>query len=433
MVMSMSHTKKNLFFYSLGIIFSSILLTGCSSGNKEISKLNSETIHSQQISPKQDIKASQIIEKRPHPTNIGNSAEHTETIKIGLVTSESGPLCPWGIECKKGVKLAIDSINNKGGIKGKKIELLIEDSASKASQAATAAEKLIAKGAIGILGEQSSGNSAQIAHVAYAKGIPHIMMTATQQDIVNIGSNIFRTCYSDDYQGNVMAKFSFEELQLRRVALFTDRKLPYSVGLSKGFKKKFEELGGIIVDEQFYESGQTQFSSQLTNLKAKHPEGLFIAGYYQEVGPIVRQAASLGMKVHKLGGDGWDSSEILTSGGKAVVGAYHSNHYLLTEKRKVIVDFVKKWKETYSDNPKTFCAGLSYDSALLMIEGLRKSTTLNSDALIKAIAEIENLECVTGTISFKNSEGNAQKRALVVKISEKGRIFQKSYEHKDII
>ena len=407
------------------IILSSILLFGCN--NNSSPSANSTTAKIRRLQ-----KGGVTLQLRPEPLAKGNSAENTSTIKIGLVTSESGPLSPWGIECKKGVQLAVNHLNKLGGIKGKKIELLIEDSASKAEQAKTAAEKLIAEGVVGIIGEIGSGKSAQVAHATFNKGIPQVIMAASQEELTTIGANIFRTCYTNDYQGPIMAKFAYDDLQLRKVALFTDKKLPYSVTLCNAFRKKFEELGGEIVDEQFYESGQTQFTPQLTNVKSKNPEALFIAGYYLEVGPILRQAVALGMKVHKLGGDGWDNDEILTSGGKAVLGSYHSMHFHHSEKRKAVKDFLKLWEQEYGGIPRTFCAALAYDSALIMIEGLKKADKLTSPEITKAISKIEALNCATGKITFKGCSGNAKKRALVVAITEQGRIIQKKYQHSDI-
>ena len=399
-----------------------VFLAGCKSSSPDNSVKKLEQL---QKNPMQG--------KRPTPTEIGNSAENTKTIKIGLIAPESGPLSPWGIEIYRGAKMAVESFNKNNSIRGKKIELLVGDSASRPDQGKTAAEKHIANGAIGLVGDLSSGITAAIAQSAFEKGIPLLTVGGTNPAITDIGSNIYRICYTDDIQGPVMAKFAYEELNVRKAAIFTDRKEPYSVGLSKGFRKKFEELGGEIIDEQFYEAGQTQFNAQLTNLKMKHPEALYLCGYYPEVGPIARQAANFKIKAHCLGGDGWDTDDILTSGGKAILGGFHTTHYNIFEKRPVINNFINKWKETYGYHPKTVPSALTYDAFKLLIDCLQRCKKLDSQSLTKALEETENFDGVTGNIGFKNMNGNPRKGAVVVKVTPSGRILQKSYSYDSII
>ena len=352
-----------------------------------------------------------------------------DVIKIGLVASQNGDLRPWGDDSIKGVRLAEEEINAAGGINGKKIQILVGDSASTPEGGKTATEKLLADGCVGLLGEVASGITIQMANVAFEKGVPIVAVGATKTDLTEKGNNVFRVCYTDDFQGPVMARFAYEDLGLRNMGIMTDNKQPYSKGLSDSFRKKFEELGGKIVDEQFYESGQTQFTGQLTNMKAKNPDGIFMSGYFVEVGPMARQIRDVGMTDAKLlGGDGWDSTELTSGGGSAIVGGYFCNHYNNQEPREEVQNFLTKWKAKYGGEPGTTMGALGYDAAMLMFDALKRSTELNSKALIAAIEDTTDFKGVSGGISLKGMRGNPAKRALVVEVQPTGQVFKKAFE-----
>lgn len=356
-----------------------------------------------------------------------------DTIKIGLVASINGALKPWGVDSQSGAQLAADEINAAGGINGKKIELMVEDSNSMPEQGKTAAERLIAKGAVAIVGEVASGITAQIANAAMEKKIPVVAVGATKTDLPGIGEHVYRVCYTDDLQGPVMATFAYEELGLRRVALVTDNKQPYSQYLSKTFRDSFAKQGGTIVDEQFYESGNTQFSGLLTNLKSKNPDGLFLSGYFTEVGPLVRQAKEAGINAKFLGGDGWDSAEILTSGGDAILGSYFCNHYNNQEDRPVVKEFLEKYKAKFGGVPGTTMGALGYDAIALTADALKRASDPNSpDAVREAIANTTGFQGVSGEITLKGMGGNPPKRALVVELTKQGQVFSKAYEVEDV-
>ncbi len=367
---------------------------------------------------------------RPLPTSEGNK-QTGDTIKIGLVASQNGELRPWGEDSIKGAQLAVTEINDAGGINGKKVELLIADSASKPEQGKSAAEKLIADGSIGLLGEVASGITLQMANSAFDKGVPVLAIGATRTDVTEKG-NVFRVCYTDDFQGPVMAKFAYEDLGLRKVGLMTDKAQPYSTGLSDSFRKKFTELGGEIVGEEFYESKQTQFQGQLTNLKGKNPDGLFMSGYFTEVGAIARQANEAGLKVKMLGGDGWDSTELQTTGGDAILGGYFCNHYNNDEQRPEVQEFLKRWDAKNGGKPGTTMGALAYDAAMLMMDGLKRASAMDSKSLITALDDTVDFKGVSGMITLKGMGGSPKKRALVVEVTATGQKFAKAFEPADL-
>jgi len=367
----------------------------------------------------------------PSPTT---TASGGTPIIVGLVASENGDLAPWGKDEINGAQLALDDFNAAGGIPGHTVQMEIQDSGSKPEQGKSAAEKLIADGALALVGEVSSGITAQIVTAAQDKQIPVIAVGATRTDLTQGHSNVFRVCYTDAFQGPVMAVFAYNELGLRKVGIVTDEKQPYSKGLSASFRAAFIKLGGQIVDEQFYESGQTQFGGQVTALKSKAPDGLFMSGYFTEVGQIARQAHDAGLVVPMFGGDGWDSQQILQYGGDAIVGSYFCNHYNNKETRKEVQDFLAKWKAKYPDEPEpgTTMGALGYDAMLLTLDALKKDPTLDSKGLTAAIEDTVNFPGVSGNITLKGMHGNPTKRAIVVKLTKDGQIFAKAYEVADV-
>jgi len=338
--------------------------------------------------------------------------------KIGLVASLNGAQKPWGDDNRKGAELAAEEFVANGGVgDGKGINLMVEDDASMPEQGGSATEKLISEGAIAINGEVASGITQQMEVVAEPKGVPVIAVGATRTDLTAGHSNIFRVCYTDAFQGPVMAKFAYDKLNLRRIALITDEKQPYSVGLSDAFRAYFIKLGGTIVDEEKYETGWTDFRSLLTNVKAKNPDGLFMSGYFPETGPLARQAKEVGLDVKMLGGDGWDSSQILTSGGDAIVGQFFCNHYNNQETRPEVQDFLKKWKAKYGGTPGTTMGALGYDAMALTLDALKRAKTKDPKGIIAALADTVGFKGVSGVITLKGMHGNPPKRAIVVTLT----------------
>jgi branched-chain amino acid transport system substrate-binding protein len=363
-------------------------------------------------------------------TKDGSGAGEKGSIPLGLVASQNGELKPWGEDSVKGANLAVEEFNAAGGVNGQKVNLVIADSASKPEIGKSAAEKLISTDkVIGLLGEVASGITAQMGQVATEKGIPLIAVGATKTTLTEGKPNIFRVCYTDAFQGPVMAKFAYEQLKLRNVALITDKKQPYSTGLSDSFRQFFIKLGGKIVDEEFYETGQTQFQGQLTNLKDKKPDGLFMSGYFNETGPLARQAKEAGLDAKMLGGDGWDSSEILQTGGDAILGSFFCNHYNNKEDRPEVKEFLAKWAKKYDGSvPATTMGALAYDATALMCDALKRAKTKDPKGLQDAIEDTVGFKGVSGVITLKGKHGNPPKRALVVQLTKNGQEFAKAYE-----
>ena len=249
---------------------------------------------------------------------------------------------------------------------------MVEDDQGRPEEAATVVQKLINQDrVIAVIGEVASSRSLAAAPICQDAHVPMISPSSTNPKVTEVGDYIFRMCFIDPFQGTVMAKFAARNLGLRRVAILKDVKNDYSVGLAKYFTDAFTQLGGAIVTEQAYSAGDQDFRAQLTAIKAKKPEAIFLPGYYTEAGLIARQARELGLNQPILGGDGWESAQLLQIGGDAMNGNYYSNHFAVDNPDPRLQGFLKKYRDTFHHDPDAI-GGLAYDAATVLFQSLEK-------------------------------------------------------------
>lgn len=339
-----------------------------------------------------------------------------DEILVGQFGSFTGSEATFGQSTDKGVRMAFDEKNQAGGVKGKKLKLISLDNQGKAEEAAAAVTRLITQNnVIAVIGEVASSRSLAAAPIAQQHKIPMITPSSTNPKVTEVGDYIFRVCFIDPFQGTVMAKFAYEHLKARRVAILRDMKSDYSIGLADFFIKKFTELGGTIVADEKYQAGESTFEGQLTQIKAEKPDAIFIPGYYTEVGLIAKQARKLGITVPLLGGDGWDSSKLYEIGGKDINGSYFSNHYTTESKDPVVVNFIAKFKERYNGETPDALAAAGYDAARVLIEAMERAEELTPKAIRDEIAKTKDFQGVTGKITIDENR-NASKPAVVVQV-----------------
>jgi branched-chain amino acid transport system substrate-binding protein len=356
---------------------------------------------------------------RPASTSSAGGGDGTGPISVGEYGSMTGDTATFGQSSHKGIALAIEEINAAGGVNGRQLELHSEDDRSLSSEAATAVQKLIDRNkVIAVIGEVASGNSLAAAPICQSRQVPMISPASTKPAVTEVGDYIFRVCFIDPFQGLVMAKFAANDLKLKRVAVFKAQDRPYSTGLAANFVTAFKGLGGEIVANESYASTDTDFKAQLTSMKGTNPEGIFIPGYYGEVGTIARQARELGIKVPLLGGDGWDSPSLFDAAGGALEGCYFSNHYHPEEKRPAIQEFIDKFKAKHSGETPDAMAALGYDAARILGDAMKRAKSLSGPDLRDAIAATKDFPGVTGTITI-NEKRDAVKPAVVLQIRGK--------------
>lgn len=344
-------------------------------------------------------------------------------IVVGEVGAMTGPTATFGTSTHNGIVLAIEEINAAGGVKGKKIHLISLDDQGKPDEAAMVTTKLITQDkVVAILGEVASSVSLAMAPIAQQYKVPMITPSSTNPDVTKKGDYIFRVCFIDPFQGTVMAKFAFDTLKSKNVAVLRDIKNDYSMGLSAIFVDKFKSLGGKIAIEQSYSAGDIDFKSQLTSIRAKKPDAIYIPGYYTDVGLIARQARELGLDVPLMGGDGWDSPKLKEIGGTAVNGSYFSNHYSAENQDPRVQEFLAKYKAKYNHTPDALAA-MGYDAARVLAEAMERAPTLESKDLRDAIAATKDFSGVTGNITIDENR-NAVKAAVVLKVTDDGFKYQ---------
>jgi branched-chain amino acid transport system substrate-binding protein len=340
-----------------------------------------------------------------------------EPIRVGHFASLTGDTATFGQSTDRGLRMAVEEINAKGGPLGRPIEVISEDDRSITEEARTAAQKLIQRDqVVALLGEVASSRSLAAAPEAQRAKIPMISPASTNPKVTEVGDYVFRTCFIDPFQGAVMARFAKNELGAKKVAILFDFRQDYSVGLADYFRKTFKEQGGEIVADERYTGGDIEFRAQLTTIRAAAPDAIFVPGYYTEVGLIAKQARELGITVPLLGGDGWDSSKTLEIGGAAVEGYYFSNHYAADSSSPKVQGFVSAYKAKHGEVPDAMAA-LGYDMGGILADAIVRAGTTDAAKLRDAIAATKDYDGVTGKITI-DAQRNAQKDAVVLKIED---------------
>jgi branched-chain amino acid transport system substrate-binding protein len=339
------------------------------------------------------------------------------TMKVGEVDPLTGGVSQFGIGCHRGFQLAFEQINAEGGILGQKVELITEDDQSKPGQSATAVRKLITQDKVAaILGDATSSATLEAAPIAQSNKIPMMTPTATNPRITEVGDFIFRVCFLDEFQGRMLARFAREKLKAQKIFTLTDVKQDYSVDLLKFFKDEFTKLGGTIVGEQSYSTGDTDFRAQLTPIRAAKPDAVYVPGYYQEVALIVKQGRQIGLTMPFIGCDGWANQALIEIGGKAVNGCFFTNHFSPDDQSPIVKSFVAKYQEKYGTPPDTFSA-LGYDAARLLSGAIQHAGSAGPAAVRDALARTADFQGVTGQISF-DANRNASKPGLIVTVKD---------------
>lgn len=337
-----------------------------------------------------------------------------DAIVVGEVAAMTGGTATFGQSSHSGTQMAVDEINASGGLLGKQVKLVTEDDQSKQGEAGTVAKKLISREkVIAMLGEVASGRSLEMGPICQKAGVPMISPASTNPKVTEVGDYVFRVCFIDPFQGTVMAKFALSR-GWKKVAILTDSKQDYSVGLSQFFKEYFTKNGGTIVGEASYGSGDKDFKAQLTSIRGGAPDAIFASGYYNESGLIAVQARELGLTVPLLGGDGWDSPSLVQVAGKAMEGCFFSNHFSAEDTTPRIQDFVKRYQAKHKTVPDAMAA-LGYDSAMILFDAIKRAGTTEGKALRDAIAATKDFEGITGKITL-DEKRNANKSAVILEI-----------------
>lgn len=356
------------------------------------------------------------------------SVEDHSIIKIGFFGDLTGPTFNFGLSAKNGALMAADEINQAGGINGHKIDIIIEDDKGSPEVAAQLTGKLIDRyKVIAIIGAGASGNSLAAAPKAQSAHVPLIAPSSTNPAVTQAGDYIFRACFIDAFQGEVMAKFAAHTLKAKKAAIMLDFNSPYSRGLTDFFEFSFAKLDGQIVVKQSYSQGDADYRGQLSLIKAAEPDVIYIPGYYGDVAIIARQARQLGLTVPLLGADGWDAPELWELGGDSLNDTYISNHYSADDPSATIQQFVHTYRQRYGNLTPDAHAALAYDALNFLAEAIERAGSTEGVKLRESLAATQNFAGVTGIISM-DRDRNAVKPAVVLKLEDGRYIYQETIQ-----
>ena len=351
----------------------------------------------------------------------GCKAPPAKEIKIGLITPISGDVKTYGESVKNAFEIAVQEANASGGAAGLTIATVVVDDKNDPTEASNAANLLINQHRVrAIVGSVTSKTTIPVSDMAQSYKIPTITGTATNPKVTVADGKrkdyMFRACYTDSFQGTVMAKFARETLKAGSAAVLYDASNDYSLGIAEVFRDAFVKVGGRIAAYESYGKDDVDFAALLTKVKAAKPDVLFLPDYYGKVGLIAKQTREKGIQATLIGPDGWDSPELVKVAGKSIEGGYFSNHYSPDDTRPEVVNWVKKYQEKYKQTPDAL-GSLAYDATNMLIEAIRKANSDDPGKIRDALASMKGFTGVTGTFTM-DQNGDPVKSAVILQIRD---------------
>lgn len=356
--------------------------------------------------------------KKEPTSGDASTTNDSDVIKIGVFEPLTGANAGGGALELEGIKLA-----NKlyPEVLGKKVELVIADNKSEKVEAANAAAKLVEKDKVtAIVGSWGSSLSMAAGDIVKNGKVPAVGTSCTNPLVTQGNEYYFRVCFIDPFQGTVMANYAFNKLKAKKVAIVQEVSSDYAIGLAKYFTDSFKKLTGddkSIIEVANYNTGDQDFTAQLTNIKAKNPDAIFAPGNFTESALVIKQARELGITCPIIGGDTWETPEFITIGKEAVEGATFST-FFATEKpiTKESEKFLKEFKKEYNKEPAAVSA-LGYDAYLLIIKAIEKLGTVDSVKLRDTLANMKDFEGAAGVVNFDENR-NAIKDAVIKEVKD---------------
>ena len=362
----------------------------------------------------------------------GCGGSSSKEIKIGLLNEMTGGNATIGTAAANGAKLAIKEINANGGLLGKQIKAVVADNKSEPSEAANAMTKLLTQDkVVAVTGTFSSSNAIAAASVAEANKTPYLVAGATNPKVTvdektkNVKKYIYRVCFIDPFQGTVAANFAAKDLKVKKAAMLVDNSSDYSKGLAEFFEAAFTKEGGTIVANEAYLQKDTDFKATLTKIKSKDMDILYVPGYYEEVGKIVKQAREMGITVPIVGADGWDSPKLgEIASASALNNTYFTNHYSVEDTSPKAQAFVEAYTKEYGQKPEAL-AVLGYDAVYVLADAIKRANSTDSAKIIEALAVTKDFPAISGVTTI-NKTHDADKNAVVIEMKDGKQVFKTS-------
>ena len=362
----------------------------------------------------------------------GCSSSSSKEIKIGLLNEMTGGNATIGTAAANGAKLAIKEINANGGLLGKQIKAVVADNKSEPSESANAMTKLLTQDkVVAVTGTFSSSNAIAAASVAEANKSPYLVAGATNPKVTvdektkNVKKYIYRVCFIDPFQGTVAANFAAKDLKVKKAAMLVDNSSDYSKGLAEFFEAALKKEGGEIVANEAYLQKDTDFKATLTKIKSKGAEVLYVPGYYEEVGKIVKQAREMGITIPIIGADGWDSPKLVEiATATALNNTFFTNHYSVEDTSPKAKAFVEAYTKEYGQKPEAL-AVLGYDAVYVLADAIKRANSTDSAKIIEALAATKDFPAISGVTTI-NKTHDADKNAVVIEMKDGKQVFKTS-------
>ncbi|MEI3251015.1 MAG: ABC transporter substrate-binding protein [Faecalibacterium sp.] len=339
----------------------------------------------------------------------------------------TGNVSVYGQAVVNGATLYLKQVNEKGGINGKQLEIITEDEQGDATQAVTCFTKMVDEGITALVGDVTTAPTLAVAAESAEYNMPMVTASATAEAVTydaetdTVNGNVFRTTFTDPFQGVKMADYAFEKLGYTKAAVIFKKGADYNEGLAENFVKEFEAKGGEVVDQESYSEGDVDFKTQLTSILGMNPEVVFCPNYYEEVGQILSQAESVGLTVPFLGGDGWDGLE-----GYATADQLKDSYFCANYAKGASPEFEEAYKAEYGEEYPNGFAPLGYDAATTVVygiqaaedAGLEAGTDEYKQAVIDAIAG-GTITGLTGTFTFDEHHDPVKSTAILTYVDGK--------------
>ena len=355
-----------------------------------------------------------------------------KTVKIGMVYELTGNTASYGTSAANGAKLAFKAINASGGVLGKQIQLITADNKGEPSESANAMTKVITQDkVVAVTGVTVSSCGIAASAVAEDNKIPFVAAAAVNPKVTvdertgKVKNYTFRACFIDSFQGIVGVNFASNSLKAKNVAIMTDSSSDYSKGLTGIFKNAFAGKGGKIVAEEAYLQKDQDYKSILTKIKAKNPDLLYIPGYYEDVGKIIKQARELGMTIPVLGADAWDSPVLVElAGAQALNNTFFTNFYSVEDKNPVSNSFVEAYKKEYGAIPDSMAA-MGYDAANLLVDAIRRANSTETAKIKDSLAATKSFKSVSGEMSL-NDTHDAVRGVVIIEMKNGKQVYKET-------
>lgn len=362
----------------------------------------------------------------------GCGSKGDKDIKIGMVYELTGNTASYGTSAANGAKLAFKEINAGGGVLGKQIKIISADNKGEPSESANAMSKVISQDkVVAVTGFTVSSCGIAASAVAEANKIPFVAAATVNPKVTfdertgKVKEYTFRACFIDSFQGTVGANFALNGLKANKTAIMTDSSSDYSKGLTEIFRSTYVKSGGKIVAEEAYLQKDQDYKPILTKIKAQNPDLLYIPGYYEDVGKIIKQARELGMMIPVLGADAWDSPVLVEMGGtQPLNNTYFTNFYSIEDKNPVSNAFVDAYKKEYGQTPDSMAA-MGYDAAKLLVDAIKRADSTDAKKIKEALAATKNFSSVSGEMSL-NERHDAVRGVVIIELKDGKQVYKET-------